>query len=306
MQGQRTHQIIALSNTDLWQQLPTAGIVAIQSRKGSGKSKAILKPLIHHYKQQGKRILSVTPRVVLGLEQCVKFEMHWIDELGETKEAQRLQLAGGVCWDSLWRIAEQHWDVLILDETRLGLKHLATANTAVRQRRPQIMLMLSNLIHRLLSHAGLVVMCDADLTNTEVGYIQQFAPTDTSVFTVVNHHRGNPCAIDFYTDKREEVEQQIFDHIEQQLHDGVDRPIIITADSQAQLQALETRLIEHFPVLKQRSIRIDRRQRKRNGAKILWLALTKRLLASDRYCCSTHLQWKWVFPLSPPSSQSNN
>ena len=243
--------------TDLWQQLPTSGIVAIQSRKGSGKSKAILKPLIHHYKQQGKRILSVTPRVVLGLEQCVKFDMHWINELGETEAAQSLQLAGGVCWDSLWRIAEQHWDVLVLDETRLGLKHLATANTAVRQRRPQIMLMLSNLIHRLLSHAGLVIMCDADLTNTEVGYIQQFAPADTAVFTVVNHHRGNPRAIDFYTDKREEVEQQIFAYVEQQLQEGVERPIIITADSQAQLQALETRLIEHFPVLKQRSIRID-------------------------------------------------
>ncbi|NEQ21636.1 MAG: DEAD/DEAH box helicase family protein, partial [Microcoleus sp. SIO2G3] len=145
---------------ELWQKLPLTGIVSLLSRKGSGKSKAMLKPAIAHYVQQGKRVLSVTPRVVLGLEQCEKFsgldfEMRWIDTLGSTQEAQSQQPAGSCCWDSFWRIADQHWDVLILDEARLGLKHLATANTAVKARRPQILKMLAQLVGRVLAKGGL-------------------------------------------------------------------------------------------------------------------------------------------------------
>ncbi|NJL19583.1 MAG: DEAD/DEAH box helicase family protein [Leptolyngbyaceae cyanobacterium SM1_3_5] len=247
---------------DLWQKLPLTGIVNLLSRKGSGKSKAMLKPAIAHFVEQGKRVLSITPRVVLGLEQCAKFsssnfEMRWIDALGSTEEAQRQQPAGSCCWDSFWKIADQHWDVLILDEVRLGLKHLATSNTTVKKRRPQILKMLAELIRRIIANGGLVILCDADLTNVEVDYIRQLAPQTAKTFTIVNHHRGQSRSVDYYSGNQASVELLIYEHIERMLLLGIEEPILIPADSQAELSAIQKRLLERFPQLAGRIVRID-------------------------------------------------
>ncbi|MBD2092365.1 DEAD/DEAH box helicase family protein [Microcoleus sp. FACHB-1515] len=247
---------------ELWQKLPLTGIVNLLSRKGSGKSKAMLKPAIEHYVQQGKRVLSITPRVVLGLEQCEKFsgsnfQMRWIDALGSTEEAQSQQPAGSCCWDSFWKIADQHWDVLILDEARLGLKHVATANTEVKKRRPQILKMLAQLIRRIIANGGLVILCDADLTNVEVDYVRKLAPQTAKTFTIINHHMGQPRSVDFYTGKQDSVELLIYEHFEAMALSGREQPIIIPADSQAALVAIEKRLLERFPHLAGRIMRID-------------------------------------------------
>ncbi|BAU16007.1 hypothetical protein LEP3755_65740 (plasmid) [Leptolyngbya sp. NIES-3755] len=253
---------------DLWEKLPANGIINVRSRKASGKSKALLKPLIAQKVAQGKRVLSVTPRIVLGLEQCEKFsnrtdrskpifEVRWIDVLGTTQEAQANQPVGSCCWDSLWKIADQHWDVIILDEPRLGLKHLATANTAVKLRRPQILKMFKDLVHRVLSNGGIVVLCDADLTNVEVDYIRKLAPKNTPTFTIVNHHIGNSRKTEFYTGKRDGVEQLIYEHFEQMFHAGIEEPIIVAADVQVDLQAIENKLLQYFPQLAGRTVRID-------------------------------------------------
>lgn len=247
---------------ELWQKLPLTGIVNLLSRKGSGKSKAMLKPAIASFVEQGKRVISVTPRVVLGLEQCEKFsglnfKMRWIDTLGSTQEAQSQQPAGSCCWDSFWKIANQHWDVLILDEVRLGIKHLATSNTAVKERRPQILKMLAELVRRVIASGGLVILCDADLTNVEVDYIRKLAPATAKTFTIVNRHMGLPRPVDFYTGKREGVEQLIYEHLEEMFLLGLERPIIITADNQKELKAIAGRLLKHFPQLEGRIVRID-------------------------------------------------
>ncbi|OKH29783.1 hypothetical protein NIES2119_31970 [[Phormidium ambiguum] IAM M-71] len=258
---------------NLWEKLPSQGIVAINSRKGSGKSKAILRPLISHFKELGKRILSIVPRVVLGREQCVKFDLLWVDELGETQSSQLRQLGGAVCWDSLLKLFEQHWDIIIIDEARMGFKHLLTANTAVKQQRPQILQAFSLLIERVLSNKGAVVLCDADLSNPELDYIKSLSPNHTPTYIVVNHHRGTPREFVLYKGEhsKQEVERQIYAHIERIINlddsDPEKEPIIITADSQSELEAIERELIDAFPQLKTLIIRIDGKTSEEEWAK---------------------------------------
>lgn len=258
---------------DLWEKLPKKGIVAVQSRKGSGKSKAILKPLIGYFKQLKMRVLCIVPRVVLGREQCVKFDVLWVDELGQSRESQLRQLGGAVCWDSLLKLFDQHWDVIIIDEARMGFKHLLTANTAVKQQRPQILHAFGRLLERVLTNNGTVFLCDADLSNPELDYVKALAPENTPIYIVANHHKGTPREFAFYKgdSSKQEVERQIYAHIERVINlDETDpdrEPIIITADSQNELEAIERELIAAFPQIKTLSIRIDGKTSEEDWAK---------------------------------------
>ncbi|MGE5655065.1 MAG: plasmid replication protein, CyRepA1 family [Actinomycetota bacterium] len=262
---------------NIWQQIPTSGIVNILSRKGSGKSKAIIKPVISRLKSEGKRILSITPRVILGMEQCEKFDILWIDELGQSQKAQLTQKAGACCFDSLWKIFNQHWDVVILDEVRMGLKHLATANTAIAHRRPQILKGFAELVYRVTANGGLVLLADADLTDVEINYVKALAHPNTPIFTLLNHHKGARKFVDFYTGSKDSVHSEIFALIERSIDPETGElypsehpdfsPFVVTADSQIELEAIERRLLTLYPCLKNKIIRIDRKTSEEDWAK---------------------------------------
>lgn len=236
---------------NLYTQLPCLGIVAIKSRKASGKSGAILKPLIWGLKWQKKKIISITPRLVLGGEQCEKFDIVWVDEYSEEHTAV------GVCWDSLHKLMHIDWDVVIIDEARAGLKHLVTANTAIKKNRSLILSCFANLINNVTKKGGLVLMCDADLTDIEVDYVKEVAHENTPIFTVINHHKGFGQDIEFQLGKKDIIEQQILDDISQQFEEvalsndeSKYRPFIVVSDSQAELEALEYQLYEQIPQLR--------------------------------------------------------
>jgi hypothetical protein len=257
---------------DLWKSklLHQDGFIFVKSRKGSGKSKAILKPLIKWAKDGGKRVLSITPRVVLGKEQCEKFDLLWVDELGCQEATIAQQLGGSCCWDSLWKIADQPWDVLILDEARLGLKHLATANTAVSYRRGQILRNFSELAGDIANRGGRVIAADADLTNVEVDYLRSHAP-NAPVFTVLNHHKGQGREIEFMTGKRAELEDRIVQAADAQVEayqagEPV-QPFAVASDSQKELEALDRLLVETYPELAQKILRIDKKTTEEDWAK---------------------------------------
>jgi len=62
-------------------QLPKSGLIGIKAPKGCGKS-VLLKKIITLAKQQGISVLSITPRIALGREQAIKWEITWIDDYG--------------------------------------------------------------------------------------------------------------------------------------------------------------------------------------------------------------------------------
>lgn len=69
---------------ELAKQLPKSGLFGIVGGKGVGKS-VLLKEIIKLAKEQGIIILSITPRIALGREQAIKWEITWIDEYGEMR-----------------------------------------------------------------------------------------------------------------------------------------------------------------------------------------------------------------------------
>jgi hypothetical protein len=240
--------------------LPKSGLILIRSPKGSGKSRKIIRPLIAELKSQNKRILSITPRVLLGIEQCHKFDMIWIDQFSKVKH-QQTTASVGCCWDSLWKIADEQWDVVIIDEVRMGLKHLLTSTTAVQNRRPEILKKFRELINRVTKNGGLVLLADADLTDTEAKYIHSMCAGNTPVYTLVNRHLGKIKKCTYYTGEKDTIREQLMSAIAEQVElketDQNFAPIVVCADSQKELEALERHAIKNYPQLGQYSIRID-------------------------------------------------
>lgn len=242
---------------ELWKLLPNSGIVCLKARKGGGKSSQ-LKELIAYYRNQGRKVISLTPRIALGREQAEKWKIAWIDNVGlegnhfVTVGLLRQEQAIGLCWDSLWKLSGRDWSdaVVILDESEQGVKHVATSSTCT-ERRAFIMSSFEKLIQQVLSTDGLVMLSDADLTNVSVDYIKALAPENTKVFTVVNTHRGKPWNVRFFTGKRGTAEQEIVDN----LACGI--KTIVPTDSQGEAEALERKLLEQYPAAK--IVRIDRK-----------------------------------------------
>ena len=73
---------------ELISRLPKSGLIGIKAPKGCGKS-VTLNKIIALAKEQGIPVLSITPRISLGREQAVKWEITWIDEYGRTQNLGR-------------------------------------------------------------------------------------------------------------------------------------------------------------------------------------------------------------------------
>lgn len=243
--------------SDLWSKLPETGIVNLKARKGGGKS-TLIKEIIKQCKAQGRRVLSVTPRIALGREQAFKWDITWIDECGVqgnySLSADLLvqEAALGLCWDNLWKVVGQDWlgAVVIIDESELGFKHLATSSTC-EERRASILVGFAKLLEQVLSTDGLVVLSDADLSDVSVNYIKAFAPQNTRIFTVINTHKGPAWDVEFFTGKRGDVENRILENLDAGLK------TVIATDSQAEGEALERKILDRYPNTK--VVRIDRK-----------------------------------------------
>ena len=237
--------------------LPAQGILNLKSSKGSGKS-TLIKRLIEVWKTLRRTVISLTPRIALGREQAVKWEISWIDDCGvERNHTLTQQLRDnsetlGLCWDSLWKILPKDLSnaVIIIDEAELGFSHVATSSTC-RERRPFIFDTLSKKLAECLGNYGLVLLSDADLTDVSVDYVKSLCP-DAPVFTVVNQHKGKSWEVDFYTGKRDEVEAEIFNALER------GSKIAVPTDSQKEAEALEREIISRMPKTK-KVVRIDRK-----------------------------------------------
>lgn len=239
---------------DLIDQIPHSGIVNLKARKGGGKS-TLINRLIAQWKSQERPVISITPRIALGREQAFKWDITWIDEcgvIGQSSLTSSMLVAEstlGLCWDSFWKVARRDWTnaVIIIDEAELGLSHLATSSTC-ENKRAYILKEFEKSIKATLDSGGLVILSDADLTDISCDYIRAIAPA-APVFTIYNTHQGEPWDIEFYFSQRGDV----ISRIELNLLTGI-RTAVAT-DSQAEAEALERRLIQHYPNAK--IVRID-------------------------------------------------
>ncbi|WP_026736332.1 plasmid replication protein, CyRepA1 family [Fischerella sp. PCC 9605] len=222
------------------------------------------------HKGLGMNFLSINARIALGREQAVRWEFTWIEDadLETATEFSGAKLSTisiieniseiGLCWDSLGKIFGRDWSntLVVIDEIELGLNHVVTSSTC-RDRRSFILHTLEQKLRECLDNGGLVVVADADLTDTTLDYLTTIAP-GYPPFIVSHDFKGEPWEIDFYTGKRDVILSQI----ESWLADPNCRPIAITLDNQKEAEALSIHLTRKFPWLLQQQgglIRIDSR-----------------------------------------------
>ncbi len=274
----------------LIEKIPESGILLLDVPKGVGKSVQIgeIKDcLCHGIKKTGdvtddgrpildfidglnKRFNSTTPRIALGREQGIRWCYTW---LGDISAIEKTTIDGiqanlinsidniGGTFDGFWKLQGRDFSntVWVLDECELGLSHLALSST-LKGKRPLILRLFGEKIRECLENGGLIILSDADLTDTSVDYIRSFYP-DAPVFGVEYQGNPEPWEVNFYTGKKDGVLQQITDWFDSELNpDQYLEPIHVFVDNKEEGQALEQTLIKKYPELEERIggvIRID-------------------------------------------------
>ncbi len=173
--------------------LPSEGIVAIASAKGTGKTKAI-GALV----QAKPKALVATHRICLGRNLCERIGVHWRGDLdkanGEFIHGAGYTLRVGFCVDSLLAIDPDRFRgcVLVIDEAVQVLRHLLTSATCRKEGKLPALLAR---LREIIQVARLVVVADADLNNATLRYLQELRGDGQPVHLVRNDFQpeGYPC-----------------------------------------------------------------------------------------------------------------
>ena len=248
---------------DLTPKIPLEGIFALKSPKGSGKSVQI-KNIIASARNQGMKVISLTPRRALGREQSLKWDIEWGGDT-EITGLHRLTLwenlfTLGICWDSLGHLIERDWSqtLVIVDEAELALVHLLLSSTC-KEKRPLILRVWETKLRECLTNGGMLLIADADLTDLSINYFRALVP-DAPLFLVTNQYQGRETRwqIDFQTGKKDTAIARLIVDLARPVVDAEgerQRRIVIPTDSQDQAEALERFIRERYPHLL--TIRID-------------------------------------------------
>ncbi len=167
--------------------LPRTGKVFIKSAKKTGKSSGIINPLIEEWKKKGQPIISIVPRILLYKEQVERWQLTAIDSYGNIYQEFHESIA--LCFDSLGKMSSFDWSgaLVIFDEIRQGLKHFISSST-LEDMRSYILKLLQEKLPEAINGGGLIVGCDADLTDVEVNYIDDVC-RNGNTFIVDNQYR---------------------------------------------------------------------------------------------------------------------
>jgi hypothetical protein len=229
-------------------EIPMTGILGLKGAKGLGKSHQA-EQIIALWRSLGLPVISITPRIALGREQAERWGIRWIDESGNMKIEDWKTV--GLCFDSMGKLYSRSWAgaLVILDESELGLEHLATSGTC-RDRRAFLLKVFREKIPECISGGGLVMAIDADLTDVTLNYLAALCPVPPQIFNIVNNALAPRWRVSFYTGKKEDL----YTEIHEAVRDG--RKLAIATDSKKEAIALERRLNERFKDLDLRIVNI--------------------------------------------------
>ncbi|MBV8882484.1 MAG: DUF3854 domain-containing protein [Chroococcidiopsidaceae cyanobacterium CP_BM_RX_35] len=237
---------------------PEAGLVCIQSCKGSGKT-AALEFLIRNAIRQGRKVVVLTHRTQLGRAICDRLGIDWIEEV---RESETRGLFGfGLCVDSLHfksqaRFNPQDWKgaILLIDEAEQVIWHALNSSTCY-EKRVKILETLRELVHVVLNTGGLVVAQDADLSDLSIDYLRGLAETPIEPWVVINQWQPEQGWTISYYDTSNPA--PLLSRLETMVELG---PVYVALDSQKvkgkwSSKNLETQLQRKFP--DKRILRID-------------------------------------------------
>jgi hypothetical protein len=184
-----------------------SGLVGVKSPKGTGKTYDLIK-LIAQTHAQGRKVLLLTHRVVLGRAICKAVGIPWIEEMNsdDDRELEGKAMGFGLCVDSLHPLSQAAFDPLawegalvIVDEVEQVFWHALDASTC-RENRQAILATMRTLFKSVLSTGGTIRLQDADLSDYSIDFVREFAErTDIEPWIAVNHWQpSEPWEIKFY------------------------------------------------------------------------------------------------------------
>jgi hypothetical protein len=178
-----THDLSTLSTLAL----PSEGILAIASGKGTGKTK-----FIAQMTSATETVLSAGHRVALMRNLCERLHLDYRGDLDKVN-GQFINQAGyslriGFCVDSLLAIDPQQFQGcdLIIDEFVQVLRHLITSSTCAKDgKRPVLLARFKALVQA----ARRVIVADADLDNASLHYLKTLRGENAPVFLIQNDYQ---------------------------------------------------------------------------------------------------------------------
>jgi hypothetical protein len=175
--------------------MPTSGIVAIESAKGTGKTKQI-QALV----KDAEKAIAGGHRIALMRNLSARLGLDYKGDLdkvkGEFINGAGYTLRVGLCVDSLLSIEPSKFNDcdLILDEVVQVIRHLLTSSTCARDgKRPALLSRLRELIRV----ARRVIVADADLDNATLHYLKELRGDDTPIFLIRNGYQSTGYPVRF-------------------------------------------------------------------------------------------------------------
>jgi len=223
--------------------LPTEGMVAFCSPKGTGKTKLIAALLTNQ-----ERVLSLTHRIALGRNLCTRTGLYYRGDLDKVK-GQYMHAAGytlriGSCVDGLLSLDPNHFagGDLVLDEAVQLVRHLLTSSTCARDgKRPALLARF----RALVKNAKRVLVADADLDNATLHYLRDLRGDKASVFLVKNDFEPQPYACRFLAaPDRTAITGDLLTAVAQL---PVGKVLFVATDSKATSKALHRLILQQFP-----------------------------------------------------------
>ncbi|HEU0144005.1 MAG TPA: DUF3854 domain-containing protein, partial [Nitrososphaera sp.] len=159
-----------------------SGLVGVKSPKGTGKTYDLIK-LIAQAHAEGRKVLLLTHRIVLGRAICKAVGIPWIEEMNSDadRKTEGKAMGFGLCVDSLHPLSQAafnplDWEgaLVIVDEAEQVFWHALNASTC-RENRQAILSTMRTLFQSVLSTDGTVRLQDADLSDISIDFVRELS-----------------------------------------------------------------------------------------------------------------------------------
>lgn len=166
------------------------GITVIRSQKGTGKTFGLARWLEEH---PDLRVLNVTHRVSLARALGTNFKMDIYNDESMTSTKLVCSQRLSCCYDSVYKLSRQHYDVVILDEAVQVMRHII-ADTVKEK------FLCLNVLLNIIYNAKYVIMMDADFQAFHVEFLKtiDLIRAETKINVVLNTHqpaKGNKVTL---------------------------------------------------------------------------------------------------------------
>lgn len=233
------------------------GITFIKSPKGSGKTyflERYVQSFVSSYRSRdeyeadpdykkkkffdkNKRVLLIGHRQSLIGEICNRIGLHsYLDDKNiSVNEVIKKKERYGVCLDSLWKVQQDKYDLIIIDEVEQVLAHFLSETIGSKRYKTY------ELFSRLIRDAQQVILLDSDISwvtfNTLTSIIEedQKAEKSKSVHIHINQHKAENQLITMY-----QYDGQLIEEIKNSIIQG--KKVYISSNSKNRIKVLDKML----------------------------------------------------------------